>query len=342
MRSKRFVDAYPETVQPFVGASPEIRNALQPAADWSLHFGVELHALLAGETPTTERATKLVQGYTRALNALMHSLQTAETLDTVVETDENWRVLQSLGFHSLAAASLGIWHSVLSGNTHIHRDVVHEAQMQVAVRTVHEMKERTDAVNTVGYSAYIAGEEGRRTDGEMTEADTYVAALGITKKYPHIAILPAPLQFESSNSHQKNMDLIALDLREDHAYGIQVKTQATDGGTARYDPRYVMVVDGRIDLDNVKTARRVPNKSMEIQASWPGLISAHFLQESPRTTTKKRASNLFAHDKVTAIQVLQRSNQARYLAGQLVGQTKSRTHDATMRIEDRLLYHLYI
>jgi hypothetical protein len=342
MQNKKFVEAYPEKVPAFTDASPKLIEALEPAANWSSSFGSELHAFLGGSTPGEQRSTTLIRGYYHALHNLLKSIEINETaLEELPKTDENWRVIHSLGFHSLTAASIGIWHHVLSGKQVIPRSVTHEAQINTAVGVVHDMEERVQQINEVGYLAYIQTVAGKRMDGEMTEGDAYVAALEITKKHPNIAILPAPLQFESSRNSRKNMDLVAIDLQRDFAYGIQVKTQTDNGRRGMYDPNYTMVLDGKIDLDNVKATREVPTKTKEIQVAWPGLISTHFLRQNPHKASKKATSAHFSQNRVAALQLLHRTQQARHLASKLAGQTKPRVKEAGARIEDRLLNNIY-
>ena len=343
MENKKFSEAYPRSVTPFNGgeSKPDARlvESLQPVFDCSLRFGSELHALLHGEHLSGEQVGSLIQDYVVAEQSRRASME--NVFEDTEDTDQNWRVVQSLGFHGMTGAALSIWHKVLSGNEYISPAATKEAQAYLAMETVFEMKDRVDEIAQTGYLPYARSQHGQSRDGNMTESDAYITALEITKKHPHITILPTPLQFESSSQSSRNVDLIAIDVLKKHTLGIQVKTQASIDSSIKYDSRYAMLIDGKIDLDNVKQARVSPKQSKTIAVNWPGLVSAHFLLENPSTRTKKRTTALLVQDRTTALSSQQNARQARYLARTLVANTKSKNKEAATRIEDRLLHNLY-
>ena len=121
-------------------------------------------------------------------------------------------------------------------------------------------------------------------------------------------MIAAPRQFEIMSSFL-NTDQIILDLDSRQAIGAQVKTRIGSNPEeyknvlARYDDRFVVLIDGASDLGNVKTFRHKDNKRL-IRIE-PGLLSMHHITRTPASDIA-RHGNLQRHE---ILRISERANQ---------------------------------
>jgi hypothetical protein len=112
--------------------------------------------------------------------------------------------------------------------------------------------------------------------GMLTELDTALLLLELSKTHRWLTVLPAPAAFEQA-AGRANADLLLLDLERREVLGVQVKTTVRDRAVFdRYRTERVVLVDGWTDLGNTRLVD-IARRSDKRLVSWPGLISAHYL-----------------------------------------------------------------
>ena len=165
--------------------------------------------------------------------------------------------------------------------------VLSQIQTELAVRGLHYL-DLIDSYERHGdlFVAQSLGDTGRvvhrlnpelsGVQGAMTELDAAITALDVSKAHPSVLFLPSPGKYEHGRDGSLNSDLIALDIDNDRAAGIQVKTQLSSDAYAQYNTDLMTFIDGRHDLGNVRAVRK-PLVSTPTPIPWPGIVSLHHL-----------------------------------------------------------------
>lgn len=109
--------------------------------------------------------------------------------------------------------------------------------------------------------------------------------LDVAKKHPDWIVVPGPMQFERSRHGDRNADFIVIDTGNKQSIGIQVKSSVRDETIAKYDPAWIVLVDGDTDFNNVQAMRTKALSSDQKVVSWAGILSAHHLS---KLSTKNR------------------------------------------------------
>ncbi len=330
MNAETFSSAYerePGRVDRHLDSEQE--RLLERPNDWSKTFGYILHDYLStGVSPVTEgEFKKAMIEYGHWFSADFASLF-GQALSQAEEsnTPESYSLLNHLNFHTINRVMLPLWSDTLFNEKGVQRSHVREAQTILSSYGIHYMKDREDRIKKGTYFDPQFAEYRGVSSGILNEYDTAIALLDISLKDPDIAILPAPIQFESQQPSSFNSDFIAIRQSNRQARGIQAKARCTEENYFNYDPDYVTLIDGFNDLGNSRTVRTDSRRSRQSLVAWPGLLSAEYL------TYVKLDGLKNLNNKV----VLQNKFQAR----QLLGSTKPYAKTANARVSERVLYDL--
>ncbi|MEP6710368.1 MAG: hypothetical protein ABJA64_01475 [Candidatus Saccharibacteria bacterium] len=283
MDAKKFGDTYrSQPAYNYEDPDPKRAAVLEEAREWSQTYSTLLLNYLQGAELSMSEAIAHQNNYT---SWIQHSFsQKMREVVPALDDPDYFRFGNELNFHIMNMNMRNMWIPVLTGDTSIPRHEVQKSQNFLALSGVEYMDKRTKSLAREDFYVKANGKYQTRAlspgammnIGVTTEIDTAISLLEITKKYPHIAILPAPGQFEHSRNNTINSDFIGIDLIEKQVRGFQTKSMVGPKDIDRYDSSLVTLIDGSRDLDNTLGIRK-PGSS-DLQATpWPGLISAHHL-----------------------------------------------------------------
>jgi hypothetical protein len=310
---------------------PEQERLLERPDAWSKAFGYILHDYLAtGESPIAEvDFKKAAADYEHWFNSDFGTLYVeAQTEAEKSNTKESYSLISHLNFHTINRVMLPLWSDTLFSESGIQPSHIKEAQTVLSYFSLHFMKDREARIKRGTYFDPNFSDYRAVSSGILNEYDTAITLLNISLKDPDVAILPAPLQFESQNpgSLNLNSDFIAIRKSSRQARGIQAKARRTDISYRDYDPDYVTLIDGIDDLGNSRAVRINPRHSRQSVVAWPGLISAEYLR-SVKSDSLKNLNN-------KAIL------QSKFQAHALSRSTKPYMATATARVSERVLRDL--
>lgn len=311
--------------------SPEQERLLERPDAWSKAFGYILHDYLAtGVSPVSETDFKKAStDYEHWFNTNFGTLYTeAQAEAEKSNTKESYSLVNHLNFHTINRVMLPLWSDTLFSESGMQAPHVKEAQAVLSYFSLHHMKDREARVKNGTYFDPQFSYHRATSSGILNEYDTAVTLLNISLKDPDVAILPAPIQFESQNQSSLNLnsDFIAIRKSSQQARGIQAKARRTDVSYRDYNPDYVTMIDGIDDLGNSRAVRLNPRHSRQSVVAWPGLISAEYLKSIKPDTLKNLNKKAIL--------------QSKFQAHALSRSTKPYIATATSRVSERVLRDL--
>lgn len=292
MDRDRFAQSYrrPKSGEVFLGGNESLEDVLQPFTKWGVWFGDELYHAITDESyyPDQLTASAALNQYANEDNALaasskIESLLTQEREKGTLSAEDTFAVLQRHNFHVMSQAALFMWTEMLIGGRYNERErerCTNYAMLGLAISSLSVAEWREDNASITNSHRYFGSElahERRFIDGVMTEIDTAMVLLEVTRKDPSILFVPAPPRFEASDRRANNADFIVYSRATNEVAGIQTKTNVRDEDRQTYDTSKIALVDGTVDLNNQIWTRTRAGASDTKPVSWPGLVAADFL-----------------------------------------------------------------
>ncbi len=345
MQAETFAEAYPRDID--IKRNDAHADILCESREWSQTFGTILHDYLSGEElPTAETlGSTLSSYYTWNRGSILGVVRGLHDVTDFGDHDQArafWRSMNELNFHSLTAAMLPMWMRLADDPSkvraglaaHNDRNSLEFCQFDLATKNMTFGKERNGA-STITQDYEYFGQDWDDFRGSMegmaSEYDTAIVLLEICKSNPDLVVIPGPKQFEDKNP-ELNSDFIMIDTSNREVIGLQTKSQITAQDVARYNPKYVALIDGRVDLGNMMYHRTEKGKSRERIVSWPGMISAGFIVDLP--THGPRSSFLKKYLPVSYLM------QHKMAAKRELGNVRPELGQAVERVSDRVLPRL--
>lgn len=321
------------------------------AHKWSDTFSELTHDVLEGKDPTVDTSVNLIQTYMQWAQVDFSEL-IEESMD--IENEFDAQYASKLNFHILNISAITLWkHILVDRRTSMSPNLVRTVQNNLAAQAVDYMRIREfDIENGDFLSSDIALRRNTYL-GILNEIDTAIVAQEVSLKNPGVFVLPAASQFESSTRHERNSDLLAIDMKksgdggERQVRGIQAKLSVDQEVADNTDPDYVTLVDGIMDLGSTKRIRPQAHRSAEIVKPWPGLIAAHHLLSTKNISiipNAAKANIRKSGNKTVTRQAMQFTIEAqnrKYEASKHAAGTKSNNKRAAQIVVSRVLSDLY-
>ena len=290
----------------FYDDTPEILEIMEVPREWASFFDRQLSELLKGEMRDSvqdinDQLDEYEFGWSAGyLDDLIEQTQSLAFFDNKATS-----IVNELNFHVLSKEFMPMWRHVLTPELHpkITPEEIEAMQTGLATRGVQLKAIKNDALKWQQIEKSPQGLVGALS-GQISEIDAPVVMLEIPKEMPHLALLPAPPQFESTHYNTRSADFIIIDTELWHSRGIQVKTyidsirnmsnpseeKRTYRPTRKYDSRFVTLIDGTIDLGNF-TVHYTPGKEA-VLTSDPGQISVSFLEDHNSPDVAQAKNNI--------------------------------------------------
>lgn len=345
MDAKEFAQGYPRReVNPSDRGDNE--TYLQAEA-YSEFFGTILHDALTGELDPNIGVANFMDVLTEYGQFVRGEMADYERKLFMSGKEYANKRLNSFSYHWLNTAMALMWEFVinpeLAKDERTRKEIIGMTQDLIALGGSKRFtyKDRlADKKN--GYMYFGESMEATRAvlEGSLQEFDTAIVLLDIAKKHPGTIVLPAPAQFEqwaaTTETGNRNVDLLLIDLVGNRAIGVQVKAFANgdydESQVLGYDSNYAVVVDGNVDLQNRQHRRVKQEKTQFKSVSWAGMISADHLKNL--NTHGNRASKLLGS--VSASTLL----QLKFDAKTRLGATKVNRQQLIQNIEPRVIAKL--
>jgi hypothetical protein len=296
MDSKQFVDGYQDAPRrnDRDKESAEIEEIMTGPRKWASFFDSQLYELLDGDrlhdyVETTDQLDEYRYDWSETqLDSLVKRSQDLAFFDERAKSSVN-----ELNFHVLNKEFVDIWQRALYPDLfpRLSTERIEVIQTRLAKRGA-SLRDIKDAA---GYWQSIESTPKALVpamNGQLTEIDAAIVMLELCKQDTEILLLPAPPKFESAANKYNSVDFIVIDPKAGKTRGVQVKSyidRYADDSTVdetrqqfkairKYDPTYVTMVDGMIDLGNSQV--RYSEQWGYTMVPDPGLISLVYLHGS--------------------------------------------------------------
>jgi len=254
------------------------------AQNWSYKFGRLLHAALT-DKPIDALSEQLVDAYPHWLDTQLLHVPERVSLDKP-ETYAN--VVSETNFHRLNNHMLGMWAPIGAGKWEVsdkdRRTFFANMRIGLAMEGVWLLALREAVAKHFGSPTLFTEHNTtifNAINGSAQEFDAALVMLDVIQKHRHLALVPAPLQFERGDNPKNNVDFVVADFIGKRAVGVQVKSSVTARTAANYDSSRVVLIDGNVDFDNVKAVRTKTKSSDRKVVTWPGMVAAKRMQDVP-------------------------------------------------------------
>jgi len=269
----RFGRGYRDLPEKNPPTNPERREILEAPRMWMRFFDTAMKGYLAGDTPPDhdEFTEKLMDYY---LWSRFYLEPLAERAEQLHEQDNIGHATREFAFHRMNTPVTFMWDQLLFGKASDYTTTdTTSMQTELAMAMVPAAKQ----LREIPRDHTTKSVRQRYLEGDLTDADSLLVSLEMTKKYPDIIVVPAPERYENNRRQvSHNIDLLFIDPIRRHARGAQAKTSVFDEEkTARYDPDFVSIIDGAHDLGNTTYTNHYNNRIMTL----PGQISMNFLAD---------------------------------------------------------------
>ncbi len=279
MDTREFVKAYPDSLKPGQIHSGPHSALIHDAQEWSYRFGLLLHMLLSSQA--NDAPSMPTDDFDDYMGWAKHNVSDQE-IDLITQPD-GLRARNEINFHTMNRCMVNLWTPLFSRLWSSDKERL--SQLAYSQRTLAFMGtvyyvSRQDYTKHHGDHALFepAFKEILGTmNGFMQEYDAAIILLDIIRRHPSLTLVPAPLQFERTIK-RTNVDFIVTDVVSQQAVGIQVKTNVRQSDINIADSDRVVLIDGNVDLQNVKAVRTRRRQSDQRVVPWPGLIAAHYIQ----------------------------------------------------------------
>jgi hypothetical protein len=271
MITSEFLQAYPRLLTPdqiHHGVEiPEVREAQA----YSYNYGLVAQAALRDEREQIEPLMAEIAEFEATHD--FHEIEMG-----LLDHPDGWENRNELNFFGLNDLMGDLWAPLITGSWKgINRQrLLNVAMNSLALDGMSYFAIREQFVRRYGTEALYEPQNEpflKRFIGAVQEIDTAIVVLDVVKNNPGITVVPAPMQFERSSSGA-NADLLVIDIDDDRMMGVQVKSTVRDETVAKYDAGRIAIIDGSIDLGNVKVVRTRKGKSTQQVKPWPGIVAA--------------------------------------------------------------------
>lgn len=324
MEHRRFGEAYTPLAEPVTPSNAERRTLLEAPRRWMGYFSTMLNDfLLDGQRPQKQEFIRTIDTYVKWANTHAEDTYTALSAMTNASPMPTRHVESELNFHRLNRSLGYMWRHIIFNNEPV-ASTAHLSQLQahLALYAV-EPARRLAFLNRNVDNIRHPDQEAKDLIGHLTEVDTAIVSLELTKANPHIVTIPAPHQYER-NVVQANADFLTFDTHKQQVRGLQVKGAATTMHRVnRYDPSFITVIDGMSDLGDTITSPS--GRPLE---RFPGQIALGILSSMPIKSVPTFV------DRATYL-------HQRQVAKELLHGRKSQLQMATQHIGYRVLHDLY-
>lgn len=316
---------------------------IDPAVRWSHFFSRVVEGYFMDDVEDVDDVKKTIRMYNSTTNRhmLRNIDETAQSI--ALHRPKLVRQINPLNFHTMNQEMEPYWMRLIDPETHSAPDYIDLSVMQtrLALQALRLVELRSD-FQEKSLTIELEDEEDRNLldnsfVGRITEIDAAMTLLEVVKQQPidekdNLVIIPGPPKYEGHGDRAS--DFLLIDPSRRQAHGVQVKTRIWQQGL--YDPRYVSMIDGRVDLDNISYVPS-PDGSIRSQAA-PGLISADFILHSDGL---QRHSSFSKIDGLSGLfgSILHAKDIARTLEPQL--DFTDRVGRAATKIGPRLMEALY-
>jgi len=256
---------------------------LEEAREWSHRFGTLLHARLGCLPCDGEQFQQELKEY-QDWSLGFHDLEIALLTDPKMQPEDRMMV----NFHALNRHMVEMWQPLRYWDWKTDRDRrLRTSQNSIALEGLFYYLARQATLDQYGGDPAIFGSTFRPlydlTTGIMHEYDAAITLLEAARQERRLTIVPAPMQFERGrNNARRNIDLLAIDVVNRRAVGIQVRSSVAEQAVRVADKERVIFIDGKRDLGNVRLTRPIPGESREVPCAWPGYISlATIIEQLP-------------------------------------------------------------
>ncbi len=322
MNSKEFVQPYPLEMTPETIHAGDHSKYIPEAQDWSYMFGQRLHADLGGAELGTVHRPANDMNYWKWQGGVLNMEN--ELMGIPGDDEARHHAINELNFHVLNGGMKGFWAPIQEGGWRSEGPRMHAinvAERFLALSGFVYFAAQSHADPTSLFNGKLKGLNDTMI-GKIQEFDAVLALLGVVRKHPNWAVVPAPLNFERTKK-RINVDFVLADCVERKAVGVQVKTKVRDRDYAQADKERVVFIDGTVDLDNVRAMRTQRKSSNKQVVAWPGMIAAKMVD-----TMKSKQNGVELNSFV------------KKLARMLVGGTKVDYSGVVDKIEARILEKL--
>lgn len=288
MKNIDFASGYNAVLTPQQIHPGTYSQAILDAQDWSYAYGSALHGHLSEQETPIIGAPNPVKYLSWMANQEIDIRLRPTANDS---PEDSARILNENNFHSLNTAMLSMWKPLLGEvwRTPEHRiRAINQSRDNIAIQGMICYTVRQNYIKQLGSPALFKEENHpfhQAVNGAIQEFDSALVLLDAVKKHPDWIVLPSPMQFERSKHSERNADFIVIDQAAKQSIGVQVKSSVRDETAARYDPDWVVLIDGNADFNNVLALRTRHNSSSKKVVSWAGILSAH---HAANISTKNR------------------------------------------------------
>lgn len=335
MLATEFVQAYPRDLTNDQIHSdmqvPEVRASQR----YSYAFGRLLHDVLSGTVETPGIA---------ALPDNPVRFKVAEKALVDLDNGGTWAERGGeIQFHLLNEHMLDMWTPIVEGGWPTAADALSGIRLDMnslSLAGTSYYGDREKFIRQHGTEKLYASQNERRLAryvGMLGEVDSSIVVLDVMRaalrQYPGLTIVPGPMQFEKYGS-SANADHIVLDTINRRAVGVQTKSRVTQEVRDAYDPDRIVLLDGDMDLNNVRAVRTRKGSSRQQIKSWPGIVSAS------RVAAIKLHGKQNQKDEAWLRQNRQRILQTQLFAREFVRDLRVDWRELAARIGDRILAKL--
>jgi predicted regulator of Ras-like GTPase activity (Roadblock/LC7/MglB family) len=291
MEAKNFANGYPRReVNP---SDREDNETFIKAEAYSEFFGTILHDALTGEKPEGVDVQSFAGIYREYNHFVYNAMKDYERRLFESGKDYGYKRISHLGFHWLNVAMVEMWHLLIAPDLmtdekfRLKKIEITQDMLAFGGSQQFTYKDRL-AAKEKDYAYFDSNMDKTREvlEGSLHERDAAIVLLDIAKKHPGMVVLPSPAQFErwagNTETGNRNADFVVVDVPNQRAVGVQVKSfvsgNSTDG-QSEYDPDFVVMIDGYMDLEN-RQKRRTQHTSTRLKGvSWAGMISADHVKK---------------------------------------------------------------
>lgn len=326
MKSPEFVSVYPLDLSDRQIYFGDYGEDIQEAQRRSYQIGRFLHAVLSGGHPDTFTTEAEINEYDRWTSN--HRQLESATLDY-----PDMEPFNEINFHGLNRHMLDLWKPLRQGGWQSdaeRRSSIDIAQNGLALAGFGHYRAREELLRAYGGTEDFFEPQNQRAYGSFTgaiqEYDAGIILIEFMRRNPNVTVVPAPMQFERTNS-RTNVDLLIIDFIGKRAVGAQVKTQVRHQHVEKYDKDRVVLIDGAVDLENVRVMRIKKGTSKEALKPWPGIIATKCVERIKTSGDRSYIATEFSRY----------LNNQKFRARQLVGKYRVDYRELTARIGERIL-----
>lgn len=275
-----FAAAYPVTMPENEIHTGGHAAYMREAQDYSYKNGLLLHAILRQDASIAEPFD--AEEMTNYLRWAWHG-GIDDTIRQLNEAPSEARNhgLNELNFHVLNATMSDFWIPLAGGgwkNDAERYDALNKTQDFLALRTLDCYMDRENLISAANGTEILYDnsdpgvvDEHATLTGIIQEYDAALILMEVMRKHKHLAVVPAPLQFERSQK-RTNVDFVVADFIGQRAVGVQVKSRFRQRDLEVADPDRVVFIHGDTDLGNIRVRRVQRGQPTEHVKSWPGIV----------------------------------------------------------------------